>query len=63
MVKERLKNNVFFLADNFFSTKTSPLQGASPLLEAKTYVDIYKRTDRLTAEIAQVNICSCKELI
>ena len=61
MVKERLKNNVFFLADNFFSTKTSPPARSFTITGSQTYVNTYERTDRLTAEIARVNICSCKE--
>ena len=56
MVKERIRSNNFFLTDNFFSTKTSPPARSFTITGSQTYVDIYERTDRLTAEIAQVNM-------
>ena len=61
MMKEKLKNSNFFLTDIFFGTKTSPPARSFTITGSKTYVDLYERTDRLTAEIVQVNICSCKE--
>ena len=61
MAKERLKSSNFFLTDNFLGTKTSPLARNFTITGSQTYVDMYERTDRLTAEIVQVNIGSCKE--
>jgi|GEM_PF-4893092 len=61
MVKERLKSNDFLLTDNLVNTKTSTPARNFTITGSKTYVDLYERTDRLTAEIVQVNICSCKE--
>ena len=55
-MKEKLKSSNFFLADIFFSTKTSPPASNFTITGSQTYVDIYERTDRLTAEIAQVNM-------
>ena len=56
MVKERIRSNNFFLTDNFLSTKTSPPASNFTITGSQTYVDIYERTDRLTAENAQVNM-------
>ena len=61
MVKERLKSSNFFLTDNSFSIKKSPPTINFTITGSQTYVDIDERTDRLTAEIVQVNIGSRKE--
>ena len=61
MVKERLKSNEFFLTDNLFNTKTSTPTRNFTITGSQIYVYLYESTDRLTAEITQVNICSCKE--
>ena len=58
MVKERVESNNFFVTDKLFSTKPSSPARRFTRTRSQIYLDMYERTDRLTAEITQVNICS-----